>query len=383
MKKLALIGSTGSIGTQVTEVVSRYPEKFKITALVANRNYKLLEEQMWRYKPVIGGLCDAEAFKITKIPAETTVYYGENLIEHAVYDSDADIVFVATTGFSGLKAVITAINAKKDVALANKEALVAGGEYVTKLARKNGVRLIPVDSEHSAIWQSLDFDEKKSFKKLIITASGGAFRDYSYEDLEKVTAKDALRHPNWKMGDKITVDCATMVNKAFEVAEAKWLFNADLDDIEVIIHRESVIHSMVEFSDGAVICQMANPDMKLPIQLALTYPERLYAGVKPLDFTETALTFTKPDYKRYPCFPVVLEAIKKGKNYPCAVSAADEIAVNLFLQGLIKFTDICGFLEDALLNTESCEPDLNNLIITDRQAKSRAISRFNTLFKRS
>lgn len=383
MKKIALIGSTGSIGTQVTEVVSRYPEKFKITALVANRNYKLLEEQMWRYKPVIGGLCDAEAFKITKIPAETTVYYGENLIEHAVYDSDADIVFVATTGFSGLKAVVTAINAKKDVALANKEALVAGGEYVTKLARKNGVRLIPVDSEHSAIWQSLDFDEKKPFKKLIITASGGAFRDYSYEDLEKVTAKDALRHPNWKMGDKITVDCATMVNKAFEVAEAKWLFNADLDDIEVIIHRESVIHSMVEFSDGAVICQMANPDMKLPIQLALTYPERLYAGVKPLDFTETALTFTKPDYKRYPCFPVVLEAIKKGKNYPCAVSAADEVAVNLFLQGLIKFTDICGFLEDALLNTESCEPDLNNLIITDRQAKSRAISRFNTLFKRS
>lgn len=383
MKKIALIGSTGSIGTQVTEVVSRYPEKFKITALVANRNYKLLEEQMWRYKPVIGGLCDAEAFKITKIPAETTVYYGENLIEHAVYGSDADIVFVATTGFSGLKAVVTAINAKKDVALANKEALVAGGEYVTKLARKNGVRLIPVDSEHSAMWQSLDFDEKKPFKKLIITASGGAFRDYSYEDLEKVTAKDALRHPNWKMGDKITVDCATMVNKAFEVAEAKWLFNADLDDIEVIIHRESVIHSMVEFSDGAVICQMASPDMKLPIQLALTYPDRLYAGVKPLDFTETALTFTKPDYKRYPCFPVVLEAIKKGENYPCAVSAADEVAVNLFLQGLIKFTDICGFLEDALLNTESCEPDLNNLIITDRKAKSRAISRFNTLFKRS
>lgn len=383
MKKIALIGSTGSIGTQVTEVVSRYPEKFKITALVANRNYKLLEEQMWRYKPVIGGLCDAEAFKITKIPAETTVYYGENLIEHAVYDSDADIVFVATTGFSGLKAVVTAINAKKDVALANKETLVGGGEYVTELARKNGVRLIPVDSEHSAIWQSLDFDEKKPFKKLIITASGGAFRDYSYEDLEKVTAKDALRHPNWKMGDKITVDCATMVNKAFEVAEAKWLFNADLDDIEVIIHRESVIHSMVEFSDGAVICQMANPDMKLPIQLALTYPDRFDAGVKPLDFTETALTFTKPDYKRYPCFPVVLEAIKKGKNYPCAVSAADEVAVNLFLQGLIKFTDICGFLEDALLNTESCEPDLNNLIITDRQAKSLAISRFNTLFKRS
>ncbi len=383
MKKIALIGSTGSIGTQVLEVVSAHPEEFKITALVANKNYKALEEQMWLYKPVIAGLSDAESAKNVKsVPNATTLYYGENAIPHAIM-SDCDVVFVAVTGFAGLNAVVLAIQSGKDVALANKEALVVGGEYVTKLAKEKGVKLIPVDSEHSAIWQALDFDFEKPFSRLIITASGGAFRDLPLNDLERVTAKDALCHPNWKMGDKITVDCATMVNKAFEVAEAKWLFSADLDRIDVCLHRESVVHSMVEFPDGAVIAQMASPDMKLPIQLALTYPKRIKTGVKPVDFTKLTLTFEKIDYKRYPCFPLVLEGIKKGKNYPCAISAADEVAVNLFLQGLIKFTDIYGFLKDALENASELEPSLENLKITDAWARSRAIGRFNALFKRS
>lgn len=383
MKKIALIGSTGSIGTQVLEVVSAHPEEFKITALVVNKNYKALEEQMWLYKPVIAGLSDAESAKNVKsVPNATTLYYGENAIPHAIM-SDCDVVFVAVTGFAGLNAVVLAIQSGKDVALANKEALVVGGEYVTKLAKEKGVKLIPVDSEHSAIWQALDFDFEKPFSRLIITASGGAFRDLHLNDLERVTAKDALCHPNWKMGDKITVDCATMVNKAFEVAEAKWLFSADLDRIDVCLHRESVVHSMVEFPDGAVIAQMASPDMKLPIQLALTYPKRIKTGVKPVDFTKLTLTFEKIDYKRYPCFPLVLEGIKKGKNYPCAISAADEVAVNLFLQGLIKFTDIYGFLKDALKNVSELEPSLENLKITDAWARSRVIGRFNALFKRS
>ena len=383
MKKIALIGSTGSIGGQVLEVVSEHPDKFKITALTANRNYKRLEEQMWRYKPVIAGLSDAETAKnIKNIPQNTSFYYGENAITHAIM-SDCDLVFVAVTGYVGFEAVVSAIESGKSVALANKEALVVGGEYVTKLAKEKGVKIIPVDSEHSAIWQALDFDFEKPFSRLIITASGGAFRDLPPEKLESVTAEDALRHPNWKMGDKITIDCATMVNKAFEVAEAKWLFNADLDKIEVCIHRESVVHSMVEFFDGAIIAQMASPDMKLPIQLALTYPERIQSDVRPIDFTFLTLTFKTPDYERYPCFSLVIEAIKRGKNYPCAVSAADEVAVNLFLQGLIKFTDIYGFLEDAFKNVRELEATPENLRTTDAWARSRAIGRFNTLFKRS
>lgn len=376
MKKIALLGSTGSIGKQVLEVVDKYPERFKITALAANRDYKGLEAQIWRYKPDIAALSDAKAAqKITSFPKETAFYYGENALCHAAL-ADADVVFVAVTGFAGLKAVVTAIENGKDVALANKESLVAGGEIVTSLAKKKGVKLIPVDSEHSAIWQALGLDAEKPFEKLIITASGGAFRDYSYEDLKNVTAKQALAHPNWRMGDKITVDCATMVNKGFEVAEAKWLFNASIDDIEVVIHRESIVHSMVMFRDGAIVAQMAEPDMKIPIALALSYPERLDVGVKKPNFDLLNLSFAKPDLKRYPCFPLVLEAIKKGNNYPCALSAANEIAVNLFLKGEIKYTEIYDYLSAVLDETEEIACTLETLTLTDKIARSRAIGRF-------
>lgn len=380
MKKIALIGSTGSIGRQVLEIVDKFPEKFKITAIAANRDYKGIEAQMWRYKPDIAVLSDAEyANKITSVPKETSLYYGENALMHAAV-SDADLVFVAVMGFAGFKATVAAIKCGKDVAIANKETLVAGGEYVTKLADSLGVNLIPVDSEHSAIWQALDFDRKKPFTKLIITASGGAFRDEPIENLEKVTAKDALNHPNWQMGAKITVDCATMVNKGFEVSEAKWLFNCDADKIEVLLHRQSIIHSMVEFIDGSVISQMAVPDMKIPISLALNYPERLDLGLDRLNFKGKSLTFEDIDVARYPCFPLVLKAIKAGSNYPCAVSAANEVAVNAFLQGKIKFTDIYGFLADALERTTEKSIDYETVIETDILARSRAISRLSTKF---
>lgn len=376
MKKIALLGSTGSIGKQVLEVVDAHPDLYRITALTANKNYKDLQAQMWRYKPDIAVLCDPEYAKyVTEIPNGVSFYYGENAMLHAAI-SDCDLVFVAVTGFSGLSAVICAIENGKDVALANKESLVTGGEIVTALAEKHGVNLIPVDSEHSAIWQALNFDRKKPFEKLIITASGGAFRDYDYEDLKKVTAKEALLHPNWKMGAKITVDCATMVNKGFEVAEAKWLFNADLDKIDVVIHRESVVHSMVQFSDGAILAQMGEPSMKVPISLALTYPDRLDVGVKKLCFDGLNLNFSKPDLKRYPCFPLVLEAIKRGKNYPCALSAANEIAVNLFLSGKIGYTEIYDYLAQSLDETKAENVTKESLLVTDKQARSRAIGRF-------
>lgn len=376
MKKIALLGSTGSIGKQVLEVVDAHPDLYRITALTANKNYKDLQAQMWRYKPDIAVLCDPEYAKyVTEIPNGVSFYYGENAMLHAAI-SDCDIVFVAVTGFSGLSAVIVAIENGKDVALANKESLVAGGEIVTALAEKHGVNLIPVDSEHSAIWQALNFDRNKPFEKLIITASGGAFRDYDYEDLKKVTAKEALLHPNWKMGAKITVDCTTMVNKGFEVAEAKWLFNADLDKIDVVIHRESIVHSMVQFSDGAILAQMGEPSMKVPISLALTYPDRLDVGVKKLCFDGLSLNFSKPDLKRYPCFPLVLEAIKRGKNYPCALSAANEIAVNLFLSGKIGYTEIYDYLAQSLDETKAENVTKESLLVTDKQARSRSIGRF-------
>lgn len=377
MKKIALLGSTGSIGRQVLSVVDSYPDKFKITALAANSSFSAFEEQMFRYKPDIATLTDIEAAKkITAIPDVTSFYYGENSILHAA-TSDADIVFVAVMGFCGLKAVLAAIEAGKDVAIANKETLVAGGELVTSAAKRKGVRIIPVDSEHSAIWQALDFGRIKKFRRLILTASGGAFRDLPLEALDTVTAKEALNHPNWRMGDKITVDCATMTNKAFEVAEAGWLFDAPFDKISVVMHRESIVHSMVEFPDGAVIAQLSSHDMRLPIALALTYPERLESVVPPLGFDGLKLNFGgAPDVKRYPCYKLILDAIKSGKNYPCAASAANEVAVRLFLSGKIKFTGIYNLVAHALDGVKEESLTYESLDVTDKLARKAVYEGF-------
>lgn len=376
MKRIALIGSTGSIGKQVLQVVSLHPEKFKIVSLLANTNYSLLQAQMSAYKPVIAGLCDAEsAQKVTEIPNETTFYYGENALYHAI-NCDCDIVVVASVGFAGLKAVLASIKAKKQIALANKETLVAGGELIMPLIKDNGIDLVPIDSEHSAIWQALDFDLNKKFDRLILTASGGALRDVDIDKLKDVTPKSALLHPNWNMGAKVTIDCATMVNKAFEVAEAKWLFNAPLDNIDVVIHRESIIHSMVQFLDGSVIAQMAMPDMKIPIALSLCYPERMDVSVPKIDFTNLTLTFSKPDLNRYLAFKLVVDAIKKGKNLPCVASGANEEAVKLFLQGKIKYTQIYDVIDYALQNVTCQDVSLESLVYSDNLARKITLEKF-------
>lgn len=369
MIKIALLGSTGSIGRQVLNVVDRYPEKFKIVSLAAGSNVALFSEQVNKYKPDVACLSNPEmAFKITEIPNKTQLYYGENALYHAVVDT-ADIVFDAVMGYAGLKAVKLAIELKKPVALANKETLVAGGGLIMPMAKSAGVEIIPVDSEHSAIWQCLNFNPQKEFKKLIITASGGALRNVPLDKLDGVSASDALMHPNWNMGKKITVDCATMVNKGFEVLEAMWLFNATREQIDVVVHPESIIHSMVEFSDGAVISQMGVPSMEIPIQLALTYPNRLDTATLPLELKGKSLSFMDVDPSRYPAFSVCNHAIKRGGVYPCALSAGDEVVVELFLDGKIKYTEIPIYLEKVVEKTENLPLSFENLEYVDKTSR--------------
>ncbi len=372
MKKIALLGSTGSIGKQVLQVVSRYPDEYKIVSLCCGSNTRLLGEQIRLFKPSVAGLTDPEKVsEIGLMPEDVTLYTGEHALEHCVCD-EADLVFVSVVGFCGLKAVIEAVNRKKTVALANKEALVAGGEIVMPLARKNGVEIIPVDSEHSAIWQALNFNRSAPFKKILLTASGGALRDVPIEKLPFVTPDMALKHPNWQMGAKITVDCATMFNKGLEVIEAMHLFNCDLSKIKVLIHPESAIHSMVEFEDNAVIAQIANPSMELPIQLALSYPERKFCGVQSFDFTATPLHFANVDLTRYPCFALALEAAKAGGCVPCAASGANEQAVKMFLSGQIGYNGIAARIEKAINECENLPVTYENLAYTDFKARECA-----------
>ena len=366
MKNIALIGSTGSIGVQTLNVVRRYPDKFNIVSLSAGNNTRLFCEQVKEFRPkVASSINDAEE-KLSGVK----YFYGEDAFTNAIID-EADVVVVALVGFKGILAVIDAINKGKDVALANKESLVVGGEIVTALAKEKGVKIVPIDSEHSAIWQALDFDFNKPFKRIILTASGGAFRDLSIEETVSLTAKDALKHPNWAMGAKITVDCATMVNKAFEVAEAKWLYNTDISNIDVIIHRESIIHSMVEFNDGSTIAQMSYPTMELPIQLALSFPERFDLGLKSLDFASIGkLSFEQLSHEKYPCFSVVIDAIKKGGVYPALVNGANDMAVELFLKGKIGYGDIYKALVSVVdTYKENISSDIKGLIIANNYAR--------------
>ena len=375
MKKIALLGSTGSIGRQVLDVVDRYPDKYSIVSRAANSNAKLLSEQIIKYKPIAAGLTDpVNIGEISVLPKATTLYTGERALLHCVL-SEADIVFVAVVGFCGLQAVLESVNMGKTVALANKEALVAGGELVMPLAKSKNVEIIPVDSEHSAIWQCLAFEKERQFKKIILTASGGALRDVPIENLSSVTPELALKHPNWKMGPKITVDCATMFNMGLEVIEAKWLFNAPLDKIDVLIHPQSIVHSMVEYADNALIAQLSVPSMDIPIQLALTYPERIKSGVESLDLTKQPLTFSSVDEKRYPCFNIALQAAKLGGVYPCAVSGANEEAVKLFLNGIISYTEIDDYLLYAADTVKQTEVTVEALAFTDGAARQAVYRR--------
>lgn len=374
MIKISLIGSTGSIGRQVVDVALRHKDKFKIITLAAGGNAKLLEEQANLLHPEVIALADPEkACEIKELPEGTALYTGENAVLHAVSE-ESDIIFVAVSGFAGLKPTLEGISLGKDIALANKETLVAGGEIVMKLAKEKGVRIIPVDSEHSAIFQCLGFERDADFRKLIITASGGAFRDLPKEKIGKMKAADALRHPNWNMGKKITIDCATLLNKGLEVIEACRLYNAPLEKVEAIIHPESIIHSMVEFCDGAIMAQLGYPSMEIPIQLALTYPKRYETGVPFLSLAGKTLHFDNIDTDRFPCFSLALDAYKKGGLYPCAMNAANEAAVMLYLEDKIKFYDIAELISYATEKAQNGEVTYDNLVFADAEAR-RAVQK--------
>ena len=374
MKTIALIGSTGSIGRQVCSVVRRHADKFKIESIVANSSAELFLQQVLEFKPKFAALVDEAAGKriASEIPKGVTFVYGEKAAEEAV--AYGEVAFIAATGFAGLKYSLNAIEYKKDIALANKETLVCGGELAMGNLKRAGVQLMPVDSEHSALWQALHFRSDAPFQRLIITASGGPFYSYTDEQLQEVTPASALRHPTWSMGAKITIDSATLLNKGFEVIEAKWLYDAPLEKIHTIVQPESIIHSMVEFADGGILAQMSYPTMELPIQLALTYPERLDCNLKPLDFeTLGAIRFLPLERKRFPCYDLALTAAELGDNYPCALNGAGEIAVHAFLQGRIAFTQIADTMEAVLQKIERCKPN-SFAVLKETDARSRSLA---------
>ncbi len=343
-KKIAILGSTGSIGTQTLEVIAAYPDKFEVVALTANRNGTRLIEQAKAFKPNAVVIVDENQYKMVDDALwddDIKTYTGAAALAEIVEMESIDIVLTAVVGYAGLKPTINAINAGKTIALANKETLVVAGELITKLAQSKGVNIYPVDSEHSAIFQCLvgEFDNK--IEKIYLTASGGPFRGKSREELVNITKQQALKHPNWEMGAKITIDSATMMNKGLEVIEAKWLFGLKSEQIDVIVHPQSIIHSLVQFQDGSMKAQMGLPDMKLPIQFALTYPERYPTDFERFDFLNyPELTFEKPDYETFTNLRLAYDCMAKGGNSPCVLNAANEVTVKAFLEDRISFLDI-------------------------------------------
>lgn len=354
MKKILLLGSTGSIGSNTLELVRTFPDKFKIVGLTVNKNIEELGKQITEFSPkfvVVTDQLKAGELK-KKIGLKCEVLSGEEgLAEITKRGNEYDILLSAIVGFAGLKPTIEAIKQKKRIALANKETLVVAGEIIISLCKEYGAELIPVDSEHSAIFQCLVGEDKSYINKLILTASGGPFLNKSIRDLESVTLSEALNHPNWKMGSKITIDSATMMNKGLEVIEAYWMFNLPKEKIEVVVHPQSIVHSMVEFIDGSIKAQLSRPDMKLPILYALTYPERLRYGGVVTDFKKIGqMTFFEPDFNKFVSLKLAYNVIDEGGTAPCILNAANEIAVEKFLSGRIKFLQIPELIKDALDN---------------------------------
>jgi 1-deoxy-D-xylulose-5-phosphate reductoisomerase len=374
MKKIALIGSTGSIGRQVCSVVRRSPDKFKIESLVAYGSKEEFLKQVQEFKPTYAALVNEGAgLSIAgQIPPSVKFAYGEKAAEDGV--AYGEVAVIAATGFAGLKYSLRAIKEKKSIALANKETLVCGGELVMNQIKGAGIELMPVDSEHSALWQALGFRLDAPFRRLIITASGGPFYGWDKEKLKTVTPKSALKHPTWQMGAKITIDSATLLNKGFEVIEAKWLYNCPLEKIHTVVQPESIVHSLVEFDDCGILAQMSYPTMELPIQLALTYPERIPCGLKPMDFeTLGSIRFLPLRRKDFPCYDLALTSIEKGDNYPCALNGAGEVAVRAFLEEKIPFLGIADAIEYALSKTERIKADsYEALKQTDEEARAKA-----------
>ena len=376
-KRIAILGSTGSIGTQTLEVVDMNPDRFQVEVLTANANADLLIRQAMKYKPnvvVIGHEDKYDQVFDALDSLDIKVYAGANALVSVVQMESIDIVLTALVGYSGLKPTIAAIEAGKPIALANKETLVVAGELVTGLAREKGVNILPVDSEHSAIFQCLVGEFHNPIEKLILTASGGPFRGKSREELLHVTKQQALKHPNWDMGAKITIDSASLMNKGLEVIEAKWLFGVDLDRIEVVVHPQSIIHSMVQFEDASIKAQLGLPDMRIPIQFALSYPERLKAEFPRFDFSEyPSLTFEKPDISTFRNLALAYEAIKAGGNQPCILNAANEIAVDGFLKDKIGFLEISDVIETCLQQVDFVrQPILEDFVNTDKETRIKA-----------
>jgi len=353
-KRIAILGSTGSIGTQTLDVIDGMREQFEVVALAAGRNVELLSEQVRKFRPNMVSCADESAARELKerlgeLASAVQIEYGGQGLIQAAARSGADMLITALVGSVGLAPTLAAIDAGVAIGLANKETLISAGHLVMERARRNNVPIIPIDSEHSAIFQCLNGEQRSAVKRIILTASGGSFRDKSREELKNVTVEQALRHPNWSMGAKITIDSATMVNKGLEVIEAHWLFDLDYDRIEVVLHPESIVHSMVEFVDTSIIAQLGNPDMRVPIQYALTYPNRMRGSYRPLDLVQAgALHFFKMDERRFPCIRMAYDAGRCGGTMPTVFSAANEVAVARFLNGQIAFLQIEDIIEEVM-----------------------------------
>ena len=372
MKKIAVLGSTGSIGTQTLDIIEQNPGQFTVSVLTCGANVELLGRQIETHRPALAVVANEDdAAEMGKRYPHTEFLYGMEGLVVAAAKTDCDIVLNSLIGIIGLIPTYFAIKAGKDIALANKETLVAGGEIVVEAVKENKVRLLPVDSEHSAIFQALQGNDHKDIGRIILTASGGPFRGYTEEQLGKVTVAQALNHPNWKMGSKITIDSATMMNKGLEVIEARWIFDVVPEKIEVVVHPQSIIHSMVEYTDHSIIAQMGIPDMRVPISYALTYPERIENRIKGVDFFGMgALTFERPDLDTFKCLNIAYEAVKSGGSYPVVLNAANEVLVRQFLEGRISFLDIQNTIEKVLQNHKPAyQLNLEDILETDKNIR--------------
>lgn len=377
MKKITILGSTGSIGINALDVIEKNPKKFKIQALAAGGNVRVLAGQIQKFKPEVVAVRsreDALNLKNLTGPSRTKILYDEQGIEEVAAYSSSDIVVSAISGAAGLKPTIAAIEAGKDIALANKETMVIAGHIVTQKARKNKVRILPVDSEHSAIFQCLSGQEKDLLRRIILTASGGPFLNLSRQELKKVTLTQALKHPRWKMGKKITIDSASLMNKGLEVIEAKWLFDVDISHIDVVIHPQSVVHSLIELIDGSILAQLGIADMRIPIAYALTYPTRIINDLPLMDLAKAGrLDFQPPDMKKFPCLALACEAGQAGGAMPAVMNAANEVAVSAFLDQKIAFSDIPNVIEKVMtLYDEVKNPSLPDVIAIDGESRKEA-----------
>lgn len=357
-KKIVILGSTGSIGTQTLDVIDSYSDRFEVVGISGNKNYKLLNEQIEKYRPKFCAVADGD-LKDYIIEGNAKVLSGKDGIIKMCNECGADIAVCAIVGIAGLESTVECIKQGMTIALANKETLVAGGELVNKLAKEYNTPIYPVDSEHSAIFQCLQNDaNERGIKNVILTASGGPFVDTPKNEMANITIEQALNHPNWSMGAKITIDSATMMNKGLEVIEAKYLFNVDYTQIKVCVHRKSIVHSMVEFMDNSILAQLGNPDMRIPIQYAIMYPERVECPSEPLDiFSVGALEFEKPDYAKFPCLGIAFKALEDKNCRSLVINSANEIAVDAFLRGRIKFTEIFDIIKSAYVNVGTANED--------------------------